>query len=67
MVNPVNGGSGLGRGLYAEQVKRQAWREEMLKKMLDTVRDNSQHVSGVKAAMGKGGPPNKGTLLDVVA
>lgn len=64
MVNPINGHRG--QAVYVNQAVRNAWREEMLEKALQKVREVSATVETAPKRVSHG-PPPKGSLLDTFA
>jgi len=63
MVNSVNRPNHFGRSVYEVQVRRAAWREQMLNEIVNKMREISVEVDQAGPPR-TAGPPVKGRLLD---
>ena len=64
MVNPVKPPNTI-QSVYAAQIERQAWREEMLTQFLSKAREVVPAAKKTKA-VSLPGPPSKGSRVDVI-
>ncbi|MBU2552145.1 MAG: hypothetical protein KKB20_27290 [Proteobacteria bacterium] len=65
MVNGVKGVQPTGRAVYAAQAERAAWREEVLTRMLQKIRQVQPVLEADGPGRGAMGGPEKGRHLDV--
>ena len=63
MIDKINSNFSVGRTVYANQTRRQAWRDEMLSQVLAKVREAAPAVDQPRLTASSG-PPPKGSLLN---
>ncbi|MEW5721995.1 MAG: hypothetical protein AB1896_02740 [Thermodesulfobacteriota bacterium] len=65
MTDPVHNGPPSGPLAYTSQVRRLAWRDEMLSQVLEKVRYFAPDQDLIRLAA-PDGPPPKGSVVDII-